>query len=64
MISAKPGYWDLDRCSWIGVDPSSLTSPVRHADHAHVRDVASPEAGAPSVPEPRTEDESSPAVTT
>jgi hypothetical protein len=59
MISAKPGYWDLDRCSWIEADPSSLASPVRNAEHAHVRDVAATVPSAPNIPEPRTEDESS-----
>lgn len=63
MISARPGYWDLDRCSWIGVDPSSLSAPVRRADNAHIRGVAGTTSEAPGVPEPRTEDESAPAVT-
>jgi hypothetical protein len=46
MINAKPGYWDVDRCSWVGVDPMYVVPPLRHAEHPHDRD--------PSVlPEPR-----------
>jgi hypothetical protein len=46
MINVKPGYWDVDRCSWVGLDPMNVTPPLRHAEHPHDRDVA--------VPEPRT----------
>jgi len=46
MINVKPGYWDVDRCSWVGVDPTYVVPPLRHAEHPHDGD-------APSVPEPR-----------
>ena len=36
MISARPGYWDVDRCSWVGVDPVYVVPPLRHAEH-HAR---------------------------
>ena len=51
MISARPGYWDVDRCSWVGVDPVYVVPPLRHADHTHDR------APGAVVPEPRSEDE-------
>ena len=37
MINARPGYWDVDRCSWVGVDPVYVVPPLRHADHPHDR---------------------------
>lgn len=43
MINARPGYWDVDRCSWVGVDPVYVVPPLRHADHAHDRAVGSVE---------------------
>jgi hypothetical protein len=51
MISARPGYWDVDRCSWVGVDPVYVVPPLRHAEHPHDR---APGAG---MPQPRSEDE-------
>jgi hypothetical protein len=52
VINARPGYWDVDRCSWVGVDPVYVVPPLRHADHPHDR---SP--GAPDVPAPRAADD-------
>ena len=43
MINVKPGYWDVDRCAWVGLDPMVVTPPLRHAEHPHDRDVALPE---------------------
>jgi hypothetical protein len=37
MINARPGYWDMDRCSWVGVEPTYVVPPLRHADHPHDR---------------------------
>ena len=37
MINARPGYWDVDRCSWVGVDPVYVVPPLRHAEHPHDR---------------------------
>jgi hypothetical protein len=51
VINARPGYWDVDRCSWVGVDPVYVVPPLRHAEHPHDR---SP--GAAEVPAPRTGD--------
>lgn len=47
MINVRPGYWDLDRCCWVGVDPMQVVPPLRHAGH--------PDDGAPgpSLPAPR-----------
>ena len=53
MINARPGYWDVDRCSWVGVDPVYVVPPLRHADRAYDRSPGSPE-----VPAPRTADDS------
>jgi hypothetical protein len=47
MINVKPGYWDVDRCSWVGVDPTYVVPPLRHAEHPH-------DADQPVVPEPRS----------
>jgi hypothetical protein len=46
VINAKPGYWDVDRCSWVGVDPTYVVPPMRHSEHPH-------DAERPSVPEQR-----------
>jgi hypothetical protein len=51
VISARPGYWDVDRCSWVGVDPVYVVPPLRHADHTHDR------APGADVPAPRTKDD-------
>jgi hypothetical protein len=51
MISARPGYWDVDRCSWVGVDPVYVVPPLRHAEHSRDRALGA------IVPEPRSEDE-------
>jgi hypothetical protein len=51
VISARPGYWDVDRCSWVGVDPVYVVPPLRHAEHPHDR------APGAAVPAPRTEDD-------
>jgi hypothetical protein len=52
VINARPGYWDVDRCSWVGVDPVYVVPPLRHADHPHDR-----ATGPAEVPEPRTGEE-------
>jgi hypothetical protein len=51
VISARPGYWDVDRCSWVGVDPVYVVPPLRHSEHPHDR------APGAAVPAPRSEDE-------
>jgi hypothetical protein len=50
VTNARPGYWDMDRCSWVGVEPMYVMPPVRHADHPHDRVVGAP---LPQVPAPR-----------
>ncbi len=37
MINVRPGYWDVDSCSWQGVDPVYVVPPLRHAEHPHDR---------------------------
>jgi hypothetical protein len=54
MVNAKPGYWDVDRCSWVGVDPQYVVPPVRPAPHTHDRVVgADGVQPAAELPEPR-----------
>ena len=55
MINARPGYWDVDRCSWVGVDPVYVVPPLRHADRPHDRSL-----GTPDLPGPRTADDDAP----
>ncbi len=50
MINARPGYWDMDRCSWVGVEPTYVVPPLRHAEHPHDRVAGRP---GPTVPAPR-----------
>ena len=50
MINARPGYWDMDRCSWVGVEPTYVVPPLRHAEHPHDRVAGGP---GPAVPAPR-----------
>jgi hypothetical protein len=48
VINARPGYWDVDRCSWVGVDPVYVVPPLRHADHPHDRVPGLLDEGVPS----------------
>ena len=32
MIKAKQGYWDVNKCAWVGVDPAHDVPTSRHAD--------------------------------
>ena len=50
MINARPGYWDMDRCSWVGVEPTYVVPPLRHAERPHDRVAGRP---GPAVPAPR-----------
>ncbi|MGH8971098.1 MAG: hypothetical protein ACRDV1_14250 [Actinomycetes bacterium] len=56
MTNVKPGYWDVDLCSWVGVDPMYVVPPLRHADQPHDRAV-------PTVPEPRVAAHDEPVTT-
>jgi len=29
MVNTRPGYWDVDRCTWVGVDPAYVVPPTR-----------------------------------
>jgi hypothetical protein len=55
VINARPGYWDVDRCSWVGVDPVYVVPPLRHADHPHDR---TPGPLDDAVPAPREAEDS------
>ena len=50
MINARLGYWDMDRCCWVGVEPTYVMPPLRHADRGAERDGGEQ---VPSVPAPR-----------
>ena len=50
MIKAKQGYWDVDKCAWVGVDPAHDVPMSRHADP---HDADPQDTDAP-VPEQRT----------
>ena len=54
MIKAKQGYWDVNTCAWVGVDPAHDVPTSRHADphDADPRDADPHDADAP-VPEQR-----------
>ena len=56
MINARPGYWDVDRCTWVGVEPAYVVPPVRAAEHTHDRTVGAADAtlaAETEVPAPR-----------
>jgi len=55
VINARPGYWDVDRCSWVGVDPVYVVPPLRHADRPHDRSL-----GTADLPAPRSADDDAP----
>lgn len=48
MVNKRPGYWDVDGCRWVGVDPSEVGPP--RADPSAGTDTG---AGVPTVPAPR-----------
>lgn len=62
VINARPGYWDVNSCAWVGAEPMYVVPPARPAEHTHDRalgaagvDVPAPRAdvdsAAPLVPE-------------
>lgn len=54
MVNARPGYWDIDRCSWVGVEPMYVVPPARTGPHTLDR-VPEGTAVAPGLPAPREE---------
>jgi hypothetical protein len=52
VINVRPGYWDVDSCAWVGVDPVYVVPPLRHAEHPHDRTIGTAAAG--ELPEPRS----------
>ena len=57
VINVRPGYWDVDSCSWVGVDPVYVVPPLRHAEHPHDRAFGVADAaGVPDVPEQRADE--------
>ena len=52
MINARPGYWDIATCSWVGAEPTDLGPPVlRSETPASADDRTGP--GTAEVPAPR-----------
>jgi hypothetical protein len=57
VINVRPGYWDVDSCSWVGVDPVYVVPPLRHAEHPHDRAFGAADvAEAPDLPEQRADE--------
>jgi hypothetical protein len=57
VINVRPGYWDVDSCAWVGVDPVYVVPPLRHAEHPHDRAFGVADgAGVPDVPEQRVDE--------
>jgi hypothetical protein len=56
MVKAMPGYWDLDRCAWVVLNPAA--APASSAPAAHDTETD------PAVPEPRSEPREAPAPIT
>jgi hypothetical protein len=54
MVNVRPGYWDVDSCSWVGADPVYVVPPLRHAEHPHDRAFGAAEAF--DLPEQRAEE--------
>ena len=34
MVNARPGHWDIDRCTWVGVEPADVMPPTVSREHA------------------------------
>jgi hypothetical protein len=56
MVKAMPGYWDLDRCAWVVLNPAVAPPSSVPAGRGTEPD--------PAVPEPRSEPRETPAPTT
>ena len=56
MMNTRPGYWDVDRCAWVGAEPMHVAPPVSTSEHAHTRviglDVTAPSVEVPAPREP------------
>lgn len=50
MVNARPGFWDVDRCTWVGADPMYVVPPAPTGDHAPDRVLEEVHV---DVPEPR-----------
>jgi hypothetical protein len=57
VVNARPGYWDLDLCSWVGTEPMYVVPPARTGDHRSDRVPGGREAAADGVPAPREDEE-------
>lgn len=33
MVNARPGYWDVDLCCWVGTEPMYVVPPARTGEH-------------------------------
>jgi hypothetical protein len=57
VINVRPGYWDVDSCAWVGVDPVYVVPPLRHAEHPHDRAFGAADVTeARELPEQRTDE--------
>ncbi len=59
MVNSRPGYWDVDRCTWVGVEPMYVVPPVRPAEHPsdRVPGGGSGSADPAAVPQQREDEE-------
>ena len=55
MADTGPGYWDVDRCAWVGVDPTYVVPPAHTGRQAPARACPPPPAdpAGSGVPRPR-----------
>lgn len=53
MVNARPGYWDVDRGIWVGVEPVGVTPLALAREHAPDR---VPDEAAVHLPAPRPEE--------
>lgn len=61
MVNARPGYWDVDLCSWVGTEPMYVVPPARTGAYPSDRVPGGPRArhdpAADGVPAPREDEE-------
>ena len=56
-MTAKPGYWDVDACAWVGAPPMYVGPPAMPAEER-----AAPATADGEVPAPRSDVDSTSAL--
>jgi hypothetical protein len=49
-MEVQPGYWDYERCAWVGVEPTDVMPSLRSP--SAVSGVTLPAQSGPTEPEP------------